>query len=151
MLLGVRARVRLRLRELARSATVGAEARLGRADRRGLRVGEDDARHGVVVRLARLAEDVRGDDLALVLADVRQLPDAGDVADRPQPLADAEALVDRDAAGVGLDADRLEADPLDARPPAGGDEQPVAAQLAAVVELEDVVVAVAPCRGRAAR
>ena len=34
--------------------------------------------------------------------------------------------------------------PLHARAPAGGDQQPVAAQLAPVVELEDVVVAVAP-------
>ena len=33
--------------------------------------------------------------------------------------------------------------PADPRPPAGGDEQAVAAQLAAVVELEDVLVAVA--------
>ena len=38
--------------------------------------------------------------------------------------------------------------PVDARAPAGGDEQAVAAQLAAVVELEDVVVAVAPRAGR---
>jgi hypothetical protein len=37
--------------------------------------------------LARLTEDVRGGDLALILADVGQLPDAGDIADRPQPLA----------------------------------------------------------------
>ena len=35
---------------------------------RGLGIGEDDARHRVVVRLAGLAEDVRRDDLALVLA-----------------------------------------------------------------------------------
>ena len=49
---------------------------------------------------------------------------------------------------VGLDADRLQADAVDARAPAGGDEQAVAAQLAAVVELEDVVLAVAPRGGR---
>ena len=49
---------------------------------------------------------------------------------------------------VGLDADGLQADPVDARAPAGGDEQAVAAQLAAVVELEDVVLAVAPRGGR---
>ena len=132
--LGVGARVRLGLRDLGSAAPVALNARLGRADRRGLRVGEDDARHRVVVRLARLAEDVRGDDLALVLADVGELPDAGDVADRPQPLGRAQVRVDRDAVRVGLDADRLQADPLDARTPPGGDEQPVAAQLAAVVE-----------------
>ena len=38
--------------------------------------------------------------------------------------------------------------PRDPRAPAGGDEQPVAAQLAPVVELEDVVLAVAPRGGR---
>ena len=118
--------------------------RLGRADRGRLRVGVDDARHGLVVGLARLAEDVRGDDLALVLADVGQRPDAVDVADRPEALARAQARVDRDPVRVGLDADRLQADPLDPRAAAGGDEQAVAAQLAAVLELEDVVVAVAP-------
>ena len=48
----------------------------------------------------------------------------------------------------GVDADRLQADPVDTRAPAGGDEQPVAAQLAAVVEREDVVLAVSPRRGR---
>ena len=81
---------------------------------------------------------------------MRELPDAGHVSDRPQPLAGAELRVDGDAAGVGLDADGLQADTVDARPPAGGDEQPVAAQFAAVVELEDVVLSVAP-RGRRAR
>ena len=67
-----------------------AEPGLARADRRGLGVSEDDARHGLVVGLVPLAEDVRGDDLALVLADVGQWPDAGDVADRPQALAGAQ-------------------------------------------------------------
>ena len=46
--------------------------------------------------------------------------------------------------GVGLDADRLEADPLDARAPAGCDQQPVAAQLRIAVEPQDVLVALAP-------
>jgi hypothetical protein len=41
------------------------------------------ARNRIVVRLARLAEDVGGDDAALVLADVSERPDARDVADRP--------------------------------------------------------------------
>jgi hypothetical protein len=88
------------------------------------------------VGLARLAEDVRGDDAALVLADVGERPEAGDVADRPQALADAQLRVDRDAMGAGLDADGLEADAVDARAAARGDEQAVAAQLAAVAELE---------------
>ena len=64
-------------------------------------------------------------------------------------LRRAQVRVDRDAVGVGLDADGLEAEPVDPRSPAGGDEQPVAAQLAPVVELEDVVVAVAPRGGHA--
>ena len=85
---------------------------------------------------------------ALVLADVGQRPDAGDVADRPQPLADAQLRVDRDAVRVGLDADGLEPDAVDARAPAGRDQQAVAAQLAPVVERQDVVVAFAPRGGR---
>ena len=83
------------------------------------------------------------DDLALVLADVGQRPDAGDVADRPQALARAQMCVDRDAPAVGFDADRLQPEPLDTRAPAGGHEQSIAAQLATVVELQDVVLALA--------
>ena len=86
----------------------------------------------------------------LVLADVGQRPDAGDVADRPQALAGAQVRVDRNAAGVGDHAERLQADPVHARAPAGGHEQTVAAQLAAVTQLQDVVLAVAP-RGAHAR
>jgi hypothetical protein len=50
------------------------------------------------VGLTRLAEEVRGDDITLVLADVGQRPNAGHVTDRPQPLACAQLNVDRDAA-----------------------------------------------------
>ena len=57
--------------------------RVGGAHRGGLRVGVDDVGYGLVAGLAGLAEDVRGDDLALVLADVGQQPHAGDVADGP--------------------------------------------------------------------
>ena len=117
--------------------------------RRRLRVGVDDARYGVVVGLALLAEDVRRDDLALVLADVGQRPDPDDVADRPEALARAQVRVDRDSVAIGLDPDGLQAEPVDARAAAGGDEQAVAAQLAAILELEDVVLAVAARRGRA--
>ena len=46
------------------------------------------------------------------------------------------ALVDLDAAPSRLDADRLESEAPRARPPAGGDQQPVAAQLGAVGERE---------------
>ena len=76
-----------------------------------------------------------------------QMPVTSPIAHRP--LARAQVRVDRDsAARVGLDADGLQPDPVDPRAPAGRDEQPVAAQLAAVVELEDVVVAVTPRRAR---
>ena len=55
-----------------------------------------------------------------------QLPDAVDVADRPQALARAQARVDRNSAVACFDADDVEADPIDARTAAGGDQQPVA-------------------------
>ena len=48
-----------------------------------------------------------------------------------------------DPARVGLDADRLQADPCHARAAPGRHQQPVAALLAAVPELQDVVLAVA--------
>ena len=64
-------------------------------------------------------------------------------------LRHAEVCVDRDPVGVRLDAHRVEAEPLDPRPSPGGDQQPVAAQLPAVVEHHDVVLAVAPGRGHA--
>jgi hypothetical protein len=57
-------------------------------------------------------------------------------------------VVDRDPAGVCLDAHRLEADPLDAWAPTGCHEQPVAPHFRSAVELQDVLVAVAPCGGR---
>ena len=73
-----------------------------------------------------------------------QRPDAVDVADRPEALAGAHVLVDLDAVRLGLDADGLEADPLHARAATRRDEQVVAAQLGVVVELEDVVLPLAP-------
>jgi hypothetical protein len=49
---------------------------------------------------------------------------------------------------VGLDADGLEPDAVDARAAAGGNEQLVAAQLAAVAELQYIVLRFAPRGGR---
>jgi hypothetical protein len=80
--LGVRPGVRLGLRKL-RETRGAAEGAVGRSNGGRLRVGEDDPRDSVVVSLSRLAEDIRSNDLALVLTDVGQRPDAGDVADRP--------------------------------------------------------------------
>jgi hypothetical protein len=50
--------------------------------------------------------------------------------------------------GVWVDADGFEAELADARAPARGDEQPVAAKLAPVVDLDHVVVAVPSGGGR---
>ncbi len=111
------------------------------ADGRDLRVGEDDPRHGGVVGLAVVAEDVRRRDPALVLADVGQRPDAGDVADRPDALARAHPRVDGDPAAAGREADGLEAEAAGPRPAPGRHEQAVAAQDGAVGELEHVLAA----------
>ena len=46
-----------------------------------------------------------------------------------------------DAVGVGLHADGLQADTPHPRSPAGGDQQRVSPQLAAVVQLEHVLLA----------
>jgi hypothetical protein len=124
-----------------------AELGFGGTDRGGLRVGVDHVWDGLIVGLARLAEDVRRDHLALVLAHVGQQPDAGDVADRPQPLARMQVRVDCDAVRAGGDADRVQAGGRP-RAPAGGGEQMVAAQLTAVFQGQDVVRAVAPRGGR---
>ena len=81
-----------------------------------------------------------------------QRPDAVDIvdiADRPQTFARAHVIVHLDPAGVSLHAHRLEADTLDARAPAGSHEQLVAAHVRAVVELQDIVLALAPRSGGA--
>src|SRR4029453_5725689 len=121
-----------------------AEGGLSRADRSRLRIGEGHARHGVVVGLARFAEDVRRDNPSLIFPDMGQLPDAVDIADRPQALASAQARVDRDAARIGFDSGGLRAGAIAAGAPAGGAEQPVAAELPPVVEFQGVALALAP-------
>ena len=126
----------------------GAEGGLRGAHRRRLGVRVHDVGNGLVVGLTGFAEDVGGDDLALVLPHVGQQPHAGDVANGPQTVADAQVGVDRDAVPVSVDADCVEADPVHAGAPARGEEQVVAAHLAAVIEYEDVVLAVASGRRR---
>src|SRR5689334_24488221 len=111
------------------------------ADRRGLRVGVGDARHGLVVRPARIAGEVRRDHIPFVFADVGQGPDAVDVADRPEALPRAHVLVDLDSPGVGFNTDCFQTDPLDTRTPAGRYEQAVAPDLATAVELQHILVA----------
>ena len=91
------------------TGTVAAERGVGGADGGRLRVGVHDVRYGLVVGPAGLAEDVRGDDLALVFANVGQQPDAGDVADRPRTFGRAQARVDPDARRTGGDPHRVQA------------------------------------------
>lgn len=70
-----------------------------------------------------LAEDVGDDDAGLVQRDVREHDLARDVADRPDAASGAQPTVDRDRATGGLDARALEAEALDVRGAADGDEQ----------------------------
>src|SRR5581483_11658494 len=119
-----------------------ARGRLAQADGGELGIGEDDPRDGPVVGLRRLAEDVHRGDSPLVLADVGEHRDAGHVADRPDALGGAAALVDLDPARVRLDSDVLEPDAVDARPAAGRDDELGAADLVARVELDDLLAAV---------
>jgi hypothetical protein len=58
---------------------------------------------------------------------VGKQPHAGDVTDGPRTLTGAQVIVDRDAVGVGVDADGVEAETIHPRTPAGGDEQVVTA------------------------
>src|SRR5262249_8888400 len=85
----------------------------------------------------------------LILADVRELPDAVHIADRPQALACAQPRVDRNSATVGFDSDSLQADVCDAWAASGGDEQPITTQLATVIEFQDGLIPFAS-RGRRA-
>ena len=101
-----------------------AESGLARADRRRLRVGVDHPGHRVVAGLPRLAEDVGGDDLALVLADVGQRPDAGDVADRPEPSPTRRRASTGTPCGAGLDPDASRG--RSPRPGAAGRSRPAA-------------------------
>src|SRR5581483_10191328 len=105
---------------------------LGDADRRDLGVGEDAGRDRAVVGPDVAAREVGGRDARLVLADVGEERDAGDVADRPHALAGAAALVDLDPRASDRQPEPLE--PLDVRPAAGGDEQPLRLDRLAVRE-----------------
>src|SRR5207248_4569557 len=107
-----------------------------KADGCDLRVGEGDTRDRPVVRLRLQPRDRARRDAPLVLADVREGGDSGDVADAPDALSGAEAFVDRHPPARELDAEELEADPLDVRPPAGRDEQALAVDDRSVLEVD---------------
>ena len=111
----------------------GTELGLGRAHGRGLRIGVGDARDRLVVGLAWFAEDVRGDHLALILADMGQLQDACDVSDRPQLVAGTQVGIDWDSSGARGHANGLEPDPLDPRTPSGRHQQMITAQLPSIL------------------
>ncbi len=70
--------------------------------------------------------------------------DAGGIADPPDALGRATALVDRDPMRADVDPDGFEAEILDARPAPSGDDEHFAADFAAVVELDDAFSAVEP-------
>ena len=72
---------------------------------------------------------------------------AVDVANRPEAFASAQVCVHRDPVGAGVDADRLQPEAADARTTARYHEQAIAAELAPVVELQNVVLALASRRG----
>ncbi len=126
--LGVGVRVGGGLRDLGHGCG-GAERSLGRADRRGLRVGVGDARHRLVVGRVgspRMFDATTSPSYSPTWVS-GQMPVTSPIAHRRSPARRCSSTgMPR---GSALDADGLEADPLDARAPAGGHEQPVAAQL----------------------
>ena len=77
----------------------GAEAGSPGPHRRRLRIGVDNSRNGLIVGLARLPENVGGDDLTLIFADVGQRPYAVDVADGPQLFRSPQMGIDRERPG----------------------------------------------------
>src|SRR5204863_258199 len=111
-----------------------------------------DPRDRAVVGTGLAAEDVRADDPRLVLAGVREQRDTGHVACSPDAVSGPAALVHPDLAALaGLDSHCLEADAVASRLAPGRDDELAAAQLAAVVECDHAVVALAAhLLGRAA-
>ena len=65
-----------------------------------------------------------------------ELRDAGHVPDRPHVLGRLQPLVDLDSARGDLDADLVEAEPLDVRPPARRDQQAFGLERRAVGEVD---------------
>ena len=76
------------------------------------------------------AGHIVGRNPCVVLADVREECEPRDIPERPHVVGRTQALVDLDPAPRDLQSERLE--PVDVRPAARRDEQPVERQLAAV-------------------
>ncbi len=113
-------------------------------DRGDGRIGVGDAGDRAVVGAHVLALDVGDDDARLVAADVGEGRDAGDVADRPDAVRGAAVFVHRHGAVLAdLDPGPLEAEPVGARPPAGGEQDALGAHLLPAREREHVAVLVA--------
>ena len=129
------------------SRDAGGEESGAGADRRSLWIGVDRARHRFVVGFPRRPEDVRGDHITLVLADVGQRPQSSDVSDRPQTFRRSQLRVDWHSVGIRCYSNGLEAHASDSGAPTGRNEKPVAAQFAAVIQHHDVVLAVPPGGG----
>ena len=117
--------------------------RARRPDRRRRRVGEDNTREGFVVRFTRLAQDVRGDDVGLVLAGCRhgQMPVTSRSPRAGRRRSGARRRGSRDGRPR---CRRSQPDAVDRGRRSARDEQAVTAQLGEVVEGQDVVVAVTP-------
>src|SRR5215469_9115050 len=100
-----------------------------------LGVGEHDPGNAVVGGGALTAQDVVGDDTALVVGDVGEQRDAGDVPERPQARAGLAVLVDRDGSALAkLDAGALQAEARGIRPAAGAEDDHVGLDPGAVIE-----------------
>ncbi len=123
----------------AHAETGRAGARQRVADRRDLRLGEDHARRKRTVgaQRARPAEDPVRHEPCLVLAHVRQQRAPVRIADDVQPVAPrhAQPLVDVDRPAA-LQADRLEPERVRVRLAPRADQQLLAGERAAVLELE---------------
>src|SRR5581483_8847020 len=109
-----------------------------RSDRGDRRVGEGDARNRAVVGSQIAAGRVLRGDPGLVLPDVREHGDAGDVADRVDAVRRAQPVVDLDPALRDLEPELLQTEPLDGRLPPRRDEQALGLEHLAAGELDAV-------------
>src|SRR5262249_8632121 len=87
------------------------------------------------------AKDVHRCDPGLILPDMGKHRDARDVADRPDTASRPAALVDLDAALARLDADSLQAEAERPGSATGGNDELRTAGFLAVVELDDLLIA----------